>query len=141
MSVLGRPSAFWHALISCHGNDPAQKGAMTMIFKIMPEGDWSDAVAAGVYNGSPVDKADGFIHFSGADTVVETAARYYAGKAGQMLIAFDDAALGVALKWEASRGGLLFPHLYAALDPALALWAKPLPLRPDGGHVFPDLDA
>jgi uncharacterized protein (DUF952 family) len=114
---------------------------MTVIFKIMPEGDWVRACEAGIYAGSPVDKADGYIHFSGADTVVETAAKYYAGKPGQMLIAFDDAALGPALKWEASRGGLLFPHLYGDLDPKRALWAKPLPLRPDGSHIFPDLAA
>jgi uncharacterized protein (DUF952 family) len=114
---------------------------MTLIFKIMPATDWAEACAAGVYQGSAVDKADGYIHFSGADTVVETAAKYYAGKAGQMLIAFEDTVLGPALKWEASRGGLLFPHLYAALDPRLAIWAKALALDAQGKHIFPVLGA
>ena len=67
--------------------------------------------------------------------------KYFAGQADLVLVAFDDATLGAELRYEPSRGGELFPHLYAPLDPTLALWAKPLPLRADGAHVFPDLDS
>lgn len=112
---------------------------MAIIFKITPETDWRAAEAAGVFEGAPIDLKDGFIHFSDAGQVEETAARHFAGQAGLLLVAFDADRLGDALRWEVSRGGALFPHLYAALDPKAALWAKPLPLGPDGRHVFPPL--
>lgn len=112
---------------------------MATVYKITPAPAWAEAVAAGVFRGAPVDLADGYIHFSTAATVKETAARHFAGQHGLTLVAFDDAALGPALRYEVSRGGALFPHLYAPLDPALALWSAPLPLGRDGLHVFPDL--
>jgi len=107
------------------------------IYKICPEGLWQEAVKAGRFDGAPIDLADGFIHFSTAEQVRETAARHFAGQTGLLLVAFDAEALGDALKWEVSRGGALFPHLYAAIDPSTALWVKPLPLGADGSHVFP----
>ncbi len=110
-----------------------------IIYKIVPETLWREAEAAGRFDGAPVDLKDGFIHFSTAAQVRETAARHFAGLAGLLLVAVDGGRLGTALKWEQSRGGALFPHLYAALDPAAALWARPLPLRADGSHDFPDL--
>jgi uncharacterized protein (DUF952 family) len=120
---------------------PAYSAVMTgLIYKIADEQDWRAAEAAGVFNGAPVDLADGFIHFSTADQVRETAAKHFAGREGLVLIAFDDESFGEALRYDVSRGGALFPHLYAPLDPALAVWVKPLPLDQDGNHRFPDLD-
>lgn len=113
----------------------------TLVYKIAPEALWREAEAAGIFHGAPVDLADGFIHFSTAAQVRETAARHFAGQDGLLLVAVDADALGAALKWEVSRGGALFPHLYAPLDPASAVWVKPLPLGPDGRHAFPEMDA
>ncbi len=112
---------------------------MATIYKICPATLWNAAVAEGVFRGAGIDLGDGFIHFSGADTVRQTAALYFKGVDHLVLVALDDGALGPALKYEASRGGALFPHLYGTFDPALALWAKPLPLADDGSHVFPEL--
>jgi len=109
------------------------------IYKICPENLWREAESQGVFNGAPVDRADGFIHFSTGAQVAETARRHFAGQDGLLLVAVDAGRLGAALQYEASRGGDLFPHLYGPLDPAAAIWVRPLPLGPDG-HVFPDLD-
>lgn len=113
----------------------------TLIYKIAPQAMWRLAEAQGSFTGAPVDIADGYIHFSTAKQVRETAAKHFAGQDDLLLIAIDAAALGEALKWAPSRGGALFPHLYAALDPAIALWVKDLPLGADGHHIFPELDA
>lgn len=107
------------------------------IYKICPEAMWRQAVADGVFRGAPVDLADGYIHFSTAEQARETARRHFAGKDGLLLVAFDADALGPALRFEPSRGGDLFPHLYATLDPGLALWAKPMPMNADGTHHLP----
>ena len=114
---------------------------MTTIYKICPEPLWQAAVDAGLFRGAGVDLADGFIHFSTGDQVIETAARHFAGIGGLVLVAFDDLSLGPELRYEPSRGGALFPHLHGPLDPKLALWAKPLPLGADGRHEFPELPA
>jgi uncharacterized protein (DUF952 family) len=84
---------------------------------------------------------DGFIHFSTAAQVRDTAAKYFAGTGDLMLIAVDADALGGALKWEVSRGGDLFPHLYGALPLTAVIWAKPLATGADRRHVFPELMA
>lgn len=81
---------------------------------------------------------DGFIHFSSAEQVAETAARHYAGQSDLVLIWVDAEALGAALRWEPSRGGALFPHLYGALPVAAVTRVEPLSLGPDGKHVFPE---
>ncbi|MCC2108816.1 MAG: DUF952 domain-containing protein, partial [Hyphomicrobiales bacterium] len=86
-----------------------------------------------------VDLADGFIHFSTAAQVAETAAKHFAGQTDLLLVAIDGATLGDALKWEPSRGGALFPHLYAPLDPRAAISVRPLPLGADGAHDFSGL--
>lgn len=109
----------------------------TIIYKICPHTLWREAEKAGRFSGAPVDLADGFIHFSAADQVRETATRHFAGQADLLLVAVEAERLGEALKWEVSRGGALFPHLYAPLDTSAALWVKPLPLGGDGRHVFP----
>src|SRR5262245_41672570 len=108
-----------------------------IIYKICPETLWRAAEKAGRFDGAPVDHADGFIHFSSAGQARETAAKHFAGQHDLLLVAVDAGQLGDALKWEVSRGGALFPHLYAPLDLAAVLWVKPLPLGMDGAHVFP----
>jgi len=110
---------------------------MSLIYKICPRALWRDAERDGVFRGAPVDRADGYIHFSTADQVAETAARHFAGEQDLVLVAVDAAALGPALKWEPSRGGALFPHLYDELQLEAVRWARPLPLGPDGHHRFP----
>lgn len=110
----------------------------TLVYKIAPEALWREAEAVGVFRGAPVDLADGFIHFSTAGQARETAARHFAGQDGLVLVAVDADRLGEALRYEVSRGGALFPHLYAPLDLAAVVWVKPLPLGADGRHVFPE---
>ncbi len=109
-----------------------------LIFKIVPAGLWREAEAIGWFTGSPVDARDGFIHLSTALQVHETAARHFGGATDLLLVAI--ATDGLDLRWEPSRHGVLFPHLYA--DPPLdhVRWVKPLPLGADGRHLFPDLD-
>jgi uncharacterized protein (DUF952 family) len=109
-----------------------------IIYKIFPEELWRKAGKAGRFDGAPIDLADGYIHFSSAEQVKETAAKHFAGQANLLLVAVDAGGLGEALKWEVSRGGALFPHLYAPLDLSAVLWVKPLPTGADGAHVFPD---
>lgn len=111
----------------------------SILYKIVPEEVWRKAQDAGVFEGAAVDLADGYIHFSTASQVRETAARHFAGQTGLLLVAVDAAALGDALVFEPSRGGDLFPHLYAHLPLSAVVWQQPLPLGPDGAHVFPEL--
>jgi uncharacterized protein (DUF952 family) len=111
---------------------------MALIFKICPASDWNEAESRGVYVGSAVDRRDGFIHLSGAQQVRETARRHLAGQESLVLVAFAAEDFGDTLKWEASRDGELFPHVYGVLPVAHARWAKPLPLAAEG-HVFPEL--
>lgn len=119
-------------------DSPYRAGMSTIIYKICPAEMWAQAETAGLFTGAPIDLADGFIHFSTGEQAVETAAKHFAGQTGLVLVAVDAGSVGEALKWEVSRGGALFPHLYAPLDPKAALWVAPLPLGPDGKHVFPD---
>lgn len=107
------------------------------VYKIAPRSLWSEAERTGRFDGAPVDRADGFIHFSTGAQAVETAAKHFSGQDGLVLVAVDAAALGDALKWEVSRGGALFPHLYGPLRLDAVSWVRPLPLGPDGAHLFP----
>lgn len=109
------------------------------IYHMAREEEWSAAQATGAYPGGAQDRKDGFIHFSTASQIIESAARHRAGEAGLVLVAVDPNRLGDALRWEQSRGGALFPHLYGALRVAAVLWTKPLPLDADGRHLFPPL--
>lgn len=108
-----------------------------LILKILRRPEWDQFRAAGRTDGAPVDLADGFIHFSTAAQVVETAARYFANESDLVLVAFDSDRLGPALKWEVSRGGALFPHLYRTLGLDEVVWDKSLPLG-RSGHIFPE---
>jgi uncharacterized protein (DUF952 family) len=112
-----------------------------VVFKIVATKEWAEAEAAGVFSGASVDRADGFIHFSTAMQAAETAAKWFAGRGDLTLAAIDAEALGKDLRWEPSRGGALFPHLYAALPMSAVVWSRPLPLGPDGAHVFGSLEA
>ena len=114
---------------------------MKLIFKIAGAEEWRRAEAAGVFEGAAVDRADGYIHFSTALQAAETAAKWFAGRSDLMLAAVDADALGSALLWEPSRGGALFPHLYAPLPFSAVCWARPLPLGADGRHAFGNLEA
>lgn len=107
-----------------------------LIFKILTADQWQQFEHDGVFEGAPIDRADGYVHFSTADQVRETAAKHFAGRADLMLVACDPESLDDALRWEPSRGGALFPHLYREMLLAEVLWAKPLPLGPTG-HQFP----
>ncbi len=112
---------------------------MTPVFKIVGAAEWRAAERSGIYAGSADDRRDGFIHLSTAAQVAETASRHFAGRDDLLLVAFDAPGLGPALRWERSRGGALFPHLYGALDPRGARWVRPLPRGADGRHVIPPL--
>jgi uncharacterized protein (DUF952 family) len=107
-----------------------------LIYKIFRGPEWADLRARGESLGAPVDLADGYVHFSTAAQAPETAAKHFAGAEGLMLLAVESERLGEALKWEPSRGGALFPHLYRALRLSDVVWAQPLPLV-DGAHHFP----
>ena len=113
---------------------------MPTLYKIVPADLWRAAERDGAFRGSPVDLQDGFIHFSTAAQVVETAAKHFRGQTDLLLVSVDSVALSEALKWEPSRGAALFPHLYAALDVKHATAVVPLPLGEDGQHRFPPLD-
>jgi len=110
-----------------------------MIYHMCPAEAWEEAVAAGQYTGTADDRRDGFIHFSTAEHIAASARRHRARQAGLMLIAVDSAGLGDRLKWERSRDGELFPHLYGPLFPNEAASVAALALGPDGEHVFPAL--
>ena len=110
-----------------------------LIYKICDSTVWSAAEAAGFFKGAEVDLSDGYIHFSTAIQVAETAARHFSGKDGLILAAIDPRRLGDALKYEPSRGGALFPHLYGDLPMSAVIWCVPLPLGTDGIHEFPNL--
>ena len=113
---------------------------MPAIYKILPLSLWDEAKRTGIFHGSEVDLRDGYIHFSTAEQAVETAAKHFAGQSDLVLLAIQVEALGESLKWEPSRGGALFPHLYGALDLKAVLWVLPLPLGADGMHQFPVLE-
>lgn len=109
-----------------------------VIYKVVSTDEWRGAQAAGTYHGSADDLRDGFIHLSTADQLAGTLAKHFSGQDGLGLVAVDAAALGDKLIWEPSRGGDVFPHLYAPLPVAAALWTQSLPLKADGSHALPD---
>jgi len=94
--------------------------AYVRIFKIATAAQWTAAQATGVFEGAPVDRADGYIHFSTEAQLAETLAKHFAGQRDLVILAVESEALGAALRWEPSRGGQLFPHLYGTL-PVIAV--------------------
>ena len=112
---------------------------MTTIYKICEHEMWKQAERDGVFGGSAVDHADGYIHFSTTAQAAATAAKHFAGMTGLVIVAVDTDALGPALKWEPARDGVLFPHLYGAMPLTAVRWVKPIRLD-DGRHVLPPLE-
>jgi uncharacterized protein (DUF952 family) len=110
------------------------------IYKICERALWLAAETAGQFRGSSIDERDGFIHFSTGSQLAETVAKHFAGQSKLFLIAVDADALGHQLRWERSRGGDLFPHLYAALPLRAVRWARPLPDEVEGGRQLPELE-
>jgi uncharacterized protein (DUF952 family) len=110
-----------------------------LIYKIVPEALWRAAETRGEFEGAPVDLADGYIHFSTAEQVRDTAAKHFAGDRDLLLVSIEAERLGNALKWEVSRGGALFPHFYGQLQLAHVVRVDALPLRADGTHDFSGL--
>lgn len=110
---------------------------LSCVYKILTREDWDRASRDGSYAGSSDDLRDGFIHLSAARQVAATAGRHFRGIDGLVLVALDAEALGAGLKWEPSRRGELFPHLYGPLPVAAVLWSKPLERGPDGVPVMP----
>jgi len=119
-------------------NDFGDGRDSVLVYKILSEADWQEACRLGVYSGSRDDLRDGYIHLSAGHQVAGTAARHFRGLKDLVLVAFAAGDLGDALKWEPSRGGELFPHLYGPLPASAALWTKPLPLGADGVPVTPE---
>ncbi len=109
------------------------------IYKICPESLWRAAESAGIFRGAPIDVQDGFIHFSTAAQAVETAARHFAGRDNLLLLQVDTTQLGDRLRWQISRGGALFPHLYGDLALTAVSRVDKLPLGADGAHLFPPM--
>ena len=109
----------------------------SLIYHVCKADEWEAARRAGRYPGSSQDRADGFIHFSAASQVVASVAKHRAGQDNLVILEVDAPALGSALRWEPSRGGALFPHLYGDLPPAAVTRFAALKLGADGRHVFP----
>ncbi|WOF72860.1 DUF952 domain-containing protein [Parvibaculaceae bacterium PLY_AMNH_Bact1] len=107
------------------------------IYKIISKDEWAAAEAVGVFKGASIDLTDGFIHFSTAAQAPETAALHFTEQEGLLLVSVSTDALGDALKWETSRGGDLFPHLYVSLEMRHVARVDDLPVGPDGRHAFP----
>ena len=111
-----------------------------LVYKICSAALWREAERTGSFIGAGIDVADGFIHLSAADQVAETAAKHFGGQRDLVLVAVEADALGATLKWEVSRGGALFPHLYGPLPLAAVRWVQALRLDDDGRLVLPPLD-
>ncbi|MET0569518.1 MAG: DUF952 domain-containing protein [Hyphomicrobiaceae bacterium] len=109
-----------------------------LVYKICDRSSWEQARASGRYFGSSDDARDGFIHLSAPNQVAGTLDKHFAGQNNLLLIAVDAAALGQALRWEPSRGGALFPHLYQPLDFAAVISEVPLARGTDGRYCFPE---
>ena len=111
--------------------------AAELIYHMCKRAEWEAARISGHYSGSSQDREDGFIHFSRSDQIIESAAKHRRGQGDLVIIEVDAAALGAALRWEESRGGRLFPHLYGTLPLSAVVSVDELPLGEDGRHRFP----
>ena len=113
----------------------------SLIFKICTIEEWAIAEMGGTFEGSEADLADGFIHLLTEDQIESTAAKHFAGQEDLLLIAVNPAEFGTSLKWEGSRDGDLFPHLYRQLDTSIVTWVIPMPIAETGQHILPALDS
>ena len=108
-----------------------------IVYKILEAAEWQAATRSGFYVGSADDLRDGFIHLSTREQLAETAARHFRGRSDLVLVALDAVRLGPQLRWEPSRGGALFPHLYDLLDVAAGRQVWPMPLGADDVPILP----
>ena len=133
------PQCKWivHKLFAGYGAAQFSEAKMTTLYKILSRPQWEKARSAGVFEGSDVDISDGFIHLSSPHQVRETAQKHFAGQTDLLLVSVRAETLGETLKWEVSRGGALFPHLYRHLQLGDVVWDKSLPLGATG-HIFPE---
>lgn len=131
----------WHEAASGLAPKPDTDSNMNdrLIYKIATRDQWQQAEKIDQFDGAPVDLADGYIHFSTAGQVAETAARHFAGQDDLLLVAVRTGDLGEELRYEPSRGGALFPHLYAPLKLSAVEWTVPMPLE-NGRHVLPTFE-
>jgi uncharacterized protein (DUF952 family) len=118
--------------------DDARRMTHSIVYRVLPESEWQAALAAGEFRGSALDLRDGFIHFSTAEQVSDTLRAHYARQPGLVLLHVRLTA-NDAWRWEPSRAGALFPHLYAALPVAAVHQVTPLALGADGVHQLPEL--
>lgn len=125
------------AIVTLDADTRSRHHADMLIFKILRADEWQHLLDNGETDGAPIDVADGYVHFSTAEQVRETAAKHFAGEDHLMLLAVETATLGDALKWEVSRGGAEFPHLYRKLMLDDVIWEDNLDLV-DGVHQFPE---
>ena len=137
MALFGRKGGLLVETVG-DGYCPVPEKMANPVYKILTEAAFKEARRKGHFAGSPDDLRDGFIHLSAAHQLAGTLAKHFAGQDGLVLLALDAARLGPELKWEASRGGALFLHLYAPLDLSAAMWAEPLRLDADGVHCLPE---
>jgi uncharacterized protein (DUF952 family) len=120
--------------------DAVPSASVTTIYKICEQALWRAAETVGELRGSADDARDGFIHFSTAAQLAETAAKHFAGQSGLILVGVDAERLGAELKWERSRGGELFPHVYGVLPLGAVRSARPLPDEVDGRRPLPEIE-
>ncbi len=121
-------------------HSPSTDFSLSMIYKILTDSQWQKFQAEKVFTGSPIDLQDGFIHFSGSDQALETANKHFAGQKNLMLLAVDPERFDKTLKWEVSRGGAKFPHLYDELSLDAIESATQIETGPDGSFRFPEVD-
>jgi len=114
------------------------KRSDSVIFKVLSADQWKIAQDQGEFHGAAIDLSDGYIHFSTPEQVQETVAKHFAGQADLLLVGVDPSKLGDELKWEPSRGGALFPHLYSTLKLDCVVSVDELRLGEDGSHIFPE---
>ncbi|MGB7344097.1 MAG: DUF952 domain-containing protein [Pirellulaceae bacterium] len=136
LEFVSKVASRWD-LVDCRTNTQQVSSMTNTIFKIVSRSEWTVAERLGEYRGATLDIADGFIHFSAADQTLETAAKHFAGQRDLLLVSVDVAELGENLRWETSRGGALFPHLYGVLPLSAVRNVQSLPIGDDGAHRFP----
>lgn len=157
LRLTGRPvsvqtalgSGNWHGPVTSACRCMARRSALPLdraeqrghlvgmlIYKIFRSEEWAALCRDGATAGAPIDRADGYVHFSTGEQVAETAAKYFADAEGLVLLACDSEAMAAELKWEPSRGGALFPHLYRDLTMDDIVWQTDLPIE-GGQHQFP----
>ncbi len=133
------PQCKWivHKLFAGYGAAQFSEAKMTTLYKILSRPQWEKARSAGVFEGSEVDISDGFIHLSSPHQVRETAQKHFSGQTDLLLVSVRAETLGETLKWEVSRGGALFPHIYGTLPIGAVIEAVDLPWE-GGSHHFPE---